>query len=83
MPDKNKAFSEIIGVLKPDGYFCVSDEVIKGYLPDKICKNAGMYLGVGIVGDPIEENQQSLNDPPGLFILPQIPSESKLSSASR
>ena len=45
VPDKNKAFSEIMRVLKPKGHFCVSDVVIKGTLPDKIRKDAEMYAG--------------------------------------
>jgi len=45
VPDKNKAFSEIIRVLKPGGSFCVSDVVIKGNLPDKLRKDAEMYAG--------------------------------------
>jgi arsenite methyltransferase len=45
VPDKNKAFAEIFRVLKPDGHFCVSDVVIKGYLPEKLRKDAEMYDG--------------------------------------
>jgi len=45
VPDKNKAFSEISRVLKSDGHFCVSDVVIKGFLPDKLRQDAEMYVG--------------------------------------
>jgi arsenite methyltransferase len=45
VPDKNKAFSEIVRVLKSNGHFCVSDVVIKGSLPDKLRKDAEMYAG--------------------------------------
>ncbi len=45
VPDKNKAFSEIMRVLKPGGHFCVSDVVIKGVLPEKLRKDAEMYAG--------------------------------------
>jgi len=45
VPDKKKAFSEIMRVLKPDGHFCVSDVVIKGNLPEKLRKDAEMYAG--------------------------------------
>jgi arsenite methyltransferase len=45
VPDKNKAFSEIYRVLKPDGHFCVSDVVTKGFLPEKLRKDAEMYVG--------------------------------------
>lgn len=45
VPDKNKAFTEIMRVLKPGGHFCVSDVVIKGNLPEKLRKDAEMYAG--------------------------------------
>jgi len=45
VPDKDKAFAEIMRVLKQGGHFCVSDVVIKGSLPDKLRKNAEMYAG--------------------------------------
>ena len=45
VPDKNKAFSEMMRVLKPGGHFCVSDVVIKGVLPEKLRKDAEMYAG--------------------------------------
>jgi len=45
VPDKTKAFSEIMRVLKQGGHFCVSDVVIKGELPGKLQKDAEMYAG--------------------------------------
>jgi arsenite methyltransferase len=45
VPDKNKAFSEIRRVLKPDGHFCVSDVVVEGDLPEKLRMDAEMYAG--------------------------------------
>ncbi len=45
VPDKNKAFAQIMRVLKPGGHFCVSDVVIKGRLPEKLRKDAEMYVG--------------------------------------
>ncbi len=45
VPDKDKAFAEIMRVLKPGGHFCVSDVVLKGELPDKLKKDAEMYAG--------------------------------------
>jgi len=45
VPDKHKAFAEIMRVLKPGGHFCVSDVVIKGELPEKLRKDAEMYAG--------------------------------------
>ncbi len=45
VPDKEKAFAEIMRVLKPGGHFCVSDVVLKGELPDQLKKDAEMYAG--------------------------------------
>jgi len=45
VPDKAKAFAQIMRVLKPTGQFCVSDVVIKGNLPDALRKDAEMYAG--------------------------------------
>jgi SAM-dependent methyltransferase len=45
VPDKTKAFREIIRVLKPGGHFCVSDVVIKGKLSEKMKKDSEMYAG--------------------------------------
>jgi ubiquinone/menaquinone biosynthesis C-methylase UbiE len=45
VPDKTKAFKEIFRVLKPGGHFCVSDVVITGNLPEKLQKDAEMYVG--------------------------------------
>ncbi len=45
VPDKTKAFSEIVRILKPKGHLSVSDIVIIGKLPDKIQKAGEMYAG--------------------------------------
>lgn len=45
VPDKHKAFSEIMRVLKNGGHFCVSDVVVKGKLPESIIHDATMYAG--------------------------------------
>jgi ubiquinone/menaquinone biosynthesis C-methylase UbiE len=45
VPDKHKAFSQMIRVLKPGGHFCVSDVVLKGNLPEKLQQDAVMYAG--------------------------------------
>jgi len=45
VPDKQKAFSEMLRVLKPGGHFCVSDVVLKGELPEKLRHDAEMYAG--------------------------------------
>jgi len=45
VPDKNKAFDQMMRVLKSGGHFCVSDVVIKGELPQALRKDAEMYVG--------------------------------------
>lgn len=45
VPNKQKAFSEIYRVLKLGGHFCISDVVLEGTLPDKLCEAAEMYAG--------------------------------------
>ena len=45
VPDKNKAISEILRVLKPGGHFSISDIVLIGELPQKIQEAAEMYAG--------------------------------------
>ena len=45
VPDKEKAFAEILRVLKPGGHFCISDVVLKGKLPENLKDAAEMYAG--------------------------------------
>lgn len=45
VPEKKKAFAEIMRVLNDGGHFCVSDVVIKGVLPEKLRYDAEMYAG--------------------------------------
>ena len=45
VPDKKKAFAEILRVLKPGAHFCISDIVLKGELPEKLKSVAEMYAG--------------------------------------
>jgi ubiquinone/menaquinone biosynthesis C-methylase UbiE len=45
VPDKPKAFAQVMRVLKPGGHFCVSDVVLKGRLPEKLRIDAEMYAG--------------------------------------
>lgn len=45
VPDKLKAFQEIIRVLKPGGRVGISDIVVTGKLPEKIQSAAEMYAG--------------------------------------
>ena len=55
VPDKEKAFAEIMRVLKPNGHFCVSDVVLKGKLPEKFRNDMEMY--VGCVSGAVTENE--------------------------
>jgi arsenite methyltransferase len=45
VPDKRKAFSEILRVLKPGGHFSISDVVIRGEIPQRLRESAEMYAG--------------------------------------
>jgi SAM-dependent methyltransferase len=45
VPDKRKAFSEVLRVLKPGGHFSISDVVLRGELPANLAKAAEMYAG--------------------------------------
>lgn len=45
VPDKQKAFSETLRILKQGGHFSISDIVISGDLPDPIKEDAEMYVG--------------------------------------
>ena len=45
VPDKLQAFKEIKRVLKHGGHFCISDIVLKGFLPDPVRESASLYAG--------------------------------------
>jgi ubiquinone/menaquinone biosynthesis C-methylase UbiE len=45
VPDKKKAFQEILRILKPRGHFSISDIVLQGALTEKIKQTAEMYAG--------------------------------------
>lgn len=62
VPDKRKAFSEIMRVLKPGGHFSVSDVVIKGDLPDKLKEDAEMYAGCVSGAVQIDEYLDMIKD---------------------
>lgn len=55
VPDKEKVFSEIHRVLKPQGHFSISDIVIEGELPDHIRRSAELY--VGCVGGALKREE--------------------------
>lgn len=62
VPDKNKAFAQIMRVLKPNGHFCVSDVVIKGNLPEKLQQDAEMYAGCISGAVNIDEYLEIINN---------------------
>merc|ERR1712054_557771 len=45
VPDKKQVVSEIFRVLKPGGYFSISDIVLSGDLPEELRQDAEMYAG--------------------------------------
>jgi len=45
VPNKEKAFSETMRVLKPGGHFSVSDVVLNGQLPEGLKNDAEMFAG--------------------------------------
>jgi arsenite methyltransferase len=55
VPDKVKAFAEILRVLKPGGHFCISDVVLRGELPEKLKEDAEMYAGCVSGALPMQE----------------------------
>ena len=55
VPDKRRAFGEILRVLKPGGHLCVSDIVVEGELPEKLRKAAELYVGCVAGALPVGE----------------------------
>ena len=45
VPNKRKAFSEVLRVLKPGGHFSISDVVLRGKIPARLKESAEMYAG--------------------------------------
>ncbi|MEO8589333.1 MAG: arsenite methyltransferase [Flavobacteriales bacterium] len=45
VPDKRKAFSEVLRVLRPGGHFSISDVVLRGEIPARLKESAEMYAG--------------------------------------
>ena len=55
VPDKRKAFREVLRVLKPGGHFSMSDVVLRGEIPAKLKESAEMYAGC--VAGALPENE--------------------------
>lgn len=55
VPDKKRAFGQIMKVLKQGGHFCVSDVVTQGSMPAKLKEDAEMYAGC--VAGAIQKDQ--------------------------
>ncbi|MBL8001812.1 MAG: arsenite methyltransferase [Flavobacteriales bacterium] len=55
VPDKRKALSEVMRVLKPGGHFSISDVVLRGAIPDTLRTSAEMYAGC--VSGALQENE--------------------------
>lgn len=62
VPDKAKAFAEMMRVLKQGGHFSVSDVVTKGELPDKLRADAEMYAGCVSGAMKMEDYLQVIKD---------------------
>jgi arsenite methyltransferase len=55
VPEKQKAFAEMLRVLKPGGHFCISDVVTNGALPEGLKHDAVLYAGC--VSGALDKNE--------------------------
>ena len=55
VPDKSAAFHEILRVLKPGGYFCISDVVTEGDIPAELLEQAELYAGCVAGALPVDQ----------------------------
>jgi len=54
VPDKPRAFYEMMRVLKPGGHFCISDVVTEGSIPEELLEQAELYAGCVSGALPVE-----------------------------
>jgi arsenite methyltransferase len=64
VPDKSKAFAEMLRVLRPGGRFCVSDIVATGELPAPVREVAALYVGC-VAGAMAEDSYLGLLETTG------------------
>jgi SAM-dependent methyltransferase len=64
VPDKGKAFAEMLRVLRPGGRFCVSDIVATGELPAPVRDVAALYVGC-VAGAMAEDSYLGLLETTG------------------
>ncbi|MDA3819431.1 MAG: arsenite methyltransferase [Candidatus Delongbacteria bacterium] len=64
VPDKEKAISEIMRVLKPGGHFCISDVLSKAELPESLRSDAELYASC-VSGAPVVSDYLSTIDQAG------------------
>jgi ubiquinone/menaquinone biosynthesis C-methylase UbiE len=64
VPDKSKAFAEMLRVLRPRGRFCVSDIVATGELPAPVREVAALYVGC-VAGAMAEDSYLGLLETTG------------------
>lgn len=55
VPDKHRAFHEMMRVLKPGGHFCISDVVTEGIVPPELLEQAELYAGCVAGALPVEK----------------------------
>jgi arsenite methyltransferase len=64
VPDKGRAFAEMLRVLRPGGRFCVSDIVATGELPGPVRELAALYVGC-VAGAMAEDSYLDLLETTG------------------
>lgn len=77
LPSKDKIFHEIFRVLKPGGYFCISDVVTIGTMPDGLRGATEMYVGCIAGAIPKNEYMDKMLDAGfvGLDVVKETPIE--------